>query len=108
MAREVDDEATDSHLSTEMRSRHTEPVTQVPPQFALCLCRHTPHLLRELTLRCCPGAITLGPYSRLIRCPNLHALPHDPHPRPLPTRGRGAVRDCCARSGPLTHPFTSA
>src|SRR5262249_27324304 len=73
-------------------------------QFALCLCRHTPHLLRELTLRCCPGAITLGPYSRLIRCPNLHALPHDPHPRPLPTRGGEQSEIAAPAAGHLLTP----
>jgi hypothetical protein len=102
MTREVDDVTTDSHLTTKMRSSHTEPVTQMPPQFALCLCRHTSHLPGKLSLRRLFGAITLGPNSWIVRCRHCHPSNRDPHPRPLPTRGRGAVRVCRAAAGSLT------
>jgi hypothetical protein len=66
VACEIDNKTIYLYLAPEVHSFVTQPMAQVPPQFALSFGRGMSHLASELTLRWRFGGIALRPDARLI------------------------------------------
>lgn len=81
-ADEVDDERADQGPPTKMRTGKRDVVTESSPQKSLSLRRLRAHLFGELLLAFVHARIS----SRASQFGN-------PHPKPLPARGRGVERD---------------
>src|SRR5207302_10807623 len=90
MAGEVDNVPINLNLATKMCVGYPETMTQMPPQFALCIRRSLSHLSREPPLGRNLCTIGSSPNSHLLVSCHYRPPNNDPHPQPLPTRGRGA------------------
>jgi hypothetical protein len=94
MAGEVGDIAANANLPAEVGIWSLQAMPEVPPELPLSICRIGTHLAPEDTLRRYRHAtISASPGARLfIVFRHRSTRWRDPHPYPLPTRGRGTER----------------
>jgi hypothetical protein len=88
MTCEVRDARPDRNLPAEMRTVQRQTMAKVPPQLAFGLRGLFAHTPRESALRRHHTAIRPRPNAIVVLVARSH-YDNDPHPWPLPTRGRG-------------------